>query len=797
MTVAYGEQIKLANDDIFTHTLIIGATRCGKTSILLKPTIFQILCMKKKGIKVGFSVIEPKGDLAEDVREMCDEMDIPLTHIDPTREDSACFNVMEGDIDEVAEATVAVLKGLFGKQDAFFATVQELSSRNVTKLIKRLRGDDLDITDVLRALREPELLRRYVNELKQKVGKMDDMVQFFENELLGTMQADYAKYVIGLRAQLENIISNSALKRIMTGKSDLDIQHHYESGGVLAVNTALGLLGRSGDAFGQFIMMHLMNGAFKRKGTERTRIPHILIVDEFAQYVNPLVPRFLNIGASFRVAGMFATQTIAQLAVESGDKTGKDMQGTIIAGCRNKIVFGGVSLEDANYFSDQFGKDRLEKKTYRYDSTLIPLPEVFKRSSYTIEEVEEVRFSPTDLIDGLPKFHYVCQLTQGVVTTRPVLTTGTFIPRDWKETRMWESDNISSMYQEQDANLTFGEKLKKRIFKIDPNARKVLEDADAEEAKQTLAREREELARQGYVVTSDGEIIDEKIVNERKGIKEVYFTYDCVKELEQMAYGEENAITNSSATATLTKRTEEPKAKPTQPKQSPIPTTEEIRPEVNDDFELTPLTPIGHSEGNIPFAQKEQGNNFVKPLKDELPKEDQLPMSSELPMENELPMGNELPMENELPMGNELPMENELPMGNELPMENELPMGNELPMENELPMGNELPMENELPMNNESNTLQSKVEESNKNEKYVEPFTNENGQLEKLGQDEEPPKQPVKKINQRRNRGSRKSKTKTISPSPPKINEFEVSIQLQSDEEKKTGIQSNVDDDFW
>ena len=738
MTVTYGQSVKLANDDIFTHTLIIGATRCGKTSILLKPTIFQLLCMKKKGIKVGFSVIEPKGDLAEDVREMCDEMDVPITHIDPTRADSACFNVMEGDIDEVAEATVAVLRGLFGKQDAFFATVQELSSRNVTKLLKRLRGNDLDITDVLRALREPALLRKYVNELKTKVGPMDDMVQFFETELLGTMQQDYAKYVIGLRAQLENIISNTALKRIMTGKSDLDIQHHYESGGVLAVNTALGLLGRSGDAFGQFIMMHLMNGAFKRKGTERTRVPHILIVDEFAQYVNPLVPRFLNIGASFRVAGMFATQTIAQLAIESGDKTGKDMQGTIIAGCRNKIVFGGVSQEDAFYFSDQFGKDRVQKKVYKYDSSLIPLPDVLKRSSYTIEDVEEVRFSYTDLIDGLPKFHYVCQLTQGVVTTKPVLTTGTFIPRDWKESRIWEKGNLASMYQDQDENLTFAEKFKKRIFKIDPNSRKTLEDAKAEEAKQALARERIELASQGYVVTSDGEIIDEKIVNERKGIKEVYFTYDCVKELEQMANGEGNAIANSnSATATLTKKTEEQKTVSTQQ------TKEKVRQVVKDDFELTPLKPIAHSK-------------------------DKLPMNNELPIEDELPMNNELPIEDELPTNNELPMEDELSMNNELPMEDALSMNNELPMEDALPTNNELPKEDE-----------------------IKHFTNKNGQLEMFSQDELPSNE--KKTNEKRRKRTRNKKSTT----PPLINEFEVSIQSQSNEEKKTGIKSDVGDDFW
>ena len=61
---------------------------------------------------------------------------------------------MEGETDTVAEATVVVLKGLFEKQDAFFATVQELSARNVTKLLKELHGDNMDIIDVMNTLRD-------------------------------------------------------------------------------------------------------------------------------------------------------------------------------------------------------------------------------------------------------------------------------------------------------------------------------------------------------------------------------------------------------------------------------------------------------------------------------------------------------------------------------------------------------------------------------------------------------------------------------------------------------------------
>ena len=59
---------------------------------------------------------------------------------------------------------------------------------------------------------------------------MTDLVHFFEAELLGSMREKYQQFVIGLRAQLENIVSNKALRTIMTGRSDVNIDEHLETG---------------------------------------------------------------------------------------------------------------------------------------------------------------------------------------------------------------------------------------------------------------------------------------------------------------------------------------------------------------------------------------------------------------------------------------------------------------------------------------------------------------------------------------------------------------------------------------
>jgi small subunit ribosomal protein S1 len=87
------------------------------------------------------------------------------------------------------------------KKDAFFATVQELSARNVTKLLKALHGDKMDIIDVMNTLRDEKELEKKVKDLKKRDG-MTDLVHFFESELLGSMREKYRQFVIGLRAKL-------------------------------------------------------------------------------------------------------------------------------------------------------------------------------------------------------------------------------------------------------------------------------------------------------------------------------------------------------------------------------------------------------------------------------------------------------------------------------------------------------------------------------------------------------------------------------------------------------------------
>ncbi|WP_240377222.1 type IV secretory system conjugative DNA transfer family protein [Bacillus piscicola] len=427
------EVLKWGGSDAFTHTLIVGPTRSGKTATILKPIVLQVLEQRAKGIPAGLTVIEPKGDIVRAVKEICDELEIPYHYIDPLYPDeSEALNVMKGPKTDIAEATVAVLKSMFGKQEAFFQLVQELSTRKITLLLKTLYEDDMYLIDVLRNLRNEKVLKSNVEKLRQ--SRLDpELVEFFENELLQGKDADkFRSLVLGLRAQLDNLMSNDYLRPLISKKSDMDLDLHFKEGGILAINTALGKLGAAGDAFGQFVAMHMQLATFRRPGTENTRIPHYLIIDEYSRYINPDVERFLSIAAEYRVAGLFAVQSLGQLEVDSGQINARAMKKAILTSCRNKIIFGGLSAEDAQEVSKEMGMDLLSVTEKRYDGNIL---KQWQPKMTSDREMEKERFSYSLIMDGLPKMHFIHKLLKDGTPQPPGVGMGNFIPRDPKELR--------------------------------------------------------------------------------------------------------------------------------------------------------------------------------------------------------------------------------------------------------------------------------------------------------------------------------------------------------------------------
>lgn len=452
-----GKSVKLTGDDRYLHTLITGPTGSGKSKGLLLPMMEQeikaISQSLPRGIPRGLTLIEPKGDLVNDVYDMCRYYGVPVVRIDPTWEQSSRFNPLHGDPTIVAEGTRTVLGAIFHQKD-FFSKVQEMASRNTVALLKYLYGNDVTMRELSVVLREQSKLKMAVDRLKNYAqnpatlqdaydkavaskdeeaihryklllsipARLNDLVSYFEQEVFGPLAESQFKFALGLRLQVEDIAGNEMLDRIINYPSDINLDTHLMEGGVLLVNTAMGLLGRVGDIFGAFITMHFQNAVFRRPGDEDTRARHMLVIDEAHRYLNPDFERVLAMGRSYRCECIIALQNTSQLIQDYR----QGFRNSVLNLCRNKITYGGMDATEAQFYSKEFGEE-LRKKTMKQTKGTILYRKPWDGIRYTEREEMEPRFTYTRLME-LPSHHVAYR----------IVNNNTVLPPGIGETRLSE-----------------------------------------------------------------------------------------------------------------------------------------------------------------------------------------------------------------------------------------------------------------------------------------------------------------------------------------------------------------------
>lgn len=398
--------------DRFLHMLILGPTGSGKTSQVLLPLIEQDI----KNEEYGVTVIEPKGDLAEKVAAMGRYHGKEVIYFNPIHKDCPYFNPLFGPEDEVIENMATTFKMLNPESPQFFQDMNETLIRNSLKLLKRLKGNDATMLDLLALVFNSESRGKImVNELARmgrsgittEIAKENaEITSWFTNEYYNPKGKTY-EHCSGLRSQISKITSNSHLRRVLNppnGENDVDFSRIIEEGKILAISTAQGDLRDLGKFLGYFIILNFQSAVFKRPGNENTRRPHFLYIDEFQTYSNPGFADMLTQGRSYRVASHLATQNRALMAMNGG-KDGKNFVELVSTNARNVVLFPGGNSTDAKYYSAEFGEEL--KKTFNrsISRSKFSLFYGFQKMNYPNESIREdekmgAKFSPSDLIYG-------------------------------------------------------------------------------------------------------------------------------------------------------------------------------------------------------------------------------------------------------------------------------------------------------------------------------------------------------------------------------------------------------------
>lgn len=401
------QDVIIPRKDRFLHMLILGPTGSGKTS----QTILPMLNQDMQNPDAGITVIEPKGDLAEKAYAMAQYYGRKALYFNPILESCPTFNPLYGKEEDVIENIVTTFKMLNPDSAQYFQDMNEQLLRNALKVLKRMKGNNATLIDLSRLISNTmgsgtKLIIEFQKDIYAPTEALksenQDIANYFLIDYFPAKSKTYEN-TSGVRSQVAKIVSNKFLRRVLNpeGKSDVDFDHHLETGTVICISTAQGKLRDLGRFLGYFLILNFQSSTFKRPGNENTRRDHFLYIDEFQSYSNPGFSDMLTQGRSYRVASHLATQNRALIGMGSG-KDGEDFIELVSTNARNIILFPGGNYNDAKYYSEQFGE--VEKVTIGESSSKTAAsPLVVGKSqpakdTFQIKEEMEARMSPTDII---------------------------------------------------------------------------------------------------------------------------------------------------------------------------------------------------------------------------------------------------------------------------------------------------------------------------------------------------------------------------------------------------------------
>lgn len=462
------EDVILPVTDRYLHMLIIGPTGSGKTSQVLIPQINRDIQVKE----LGMIVLEPKGDLAEQVYAMGEYYGRDdVEYFNPTHPDCPYFNPLAGPEDEVIENITTTFKTLADSANPYFENQGEMLIRRALSVLKRmekdpkareyLHGDEATLIDLSVLIHNNEAKGRRMVTAFSKIPVQSDELQKDNDDIAAWFLSDYFtgsnaadtrsatktyEHTSDMRNQIAKLVSNVHLRRVLNPpkgySNEIDFAKTLEEGNVLALTTNQGTLRDLGRFLGYFLILQLQSDVLDRPGNEDTRRGCMLFIDEFQVYANDGFEDMLTQGRSYRVACHLATQAIDQI-----DTQGSRFLAVVKANCRNLIAFPDIDPEDAKWFSLNFGEVMVSQVMTGYSQQKIGFGNIGRfrpvNESERMMKSLEPRLTPSDIMSReFGEISYKIMNNNNVAT--PGVAKIEYIPWELKTTL----DDIVDSYNE-------------------------------------------------------------------------------------------------------------------------------------------------------------------------------------------------------------------------------------------------------------------------------------------------------------------------------------------------------------
>jgi hypothetical protein len=356
-------EVRLSPTVRSTHMHVLGASGRGKSKFL------EHLIREDIRQGNGVCLIDPHGYLYDDlvrwieVRGFLDRRKVVL--LEPAFEGwTFGFNPLDfgaASPDELAFSVDAMVKAcaqVWGGEDT---TQTPLLKRVLRSVFYALAAKRLTLLEAL-FLTNPEHAeaRRYLTR------DLPDYVFAEQWQMFNALGfREFEERFGSANNRLLEFLAGEIVRNII-GQKDrvLDFRRAMDEGHVILVNLAS--RGRLSDDNARLLGALLVNDLFlkARQRPPKSR-PFYLYIDECSLFVNDDIARILDEGRKFGLHLILAHQHLNQLR-----KAGETVYSAVMTNAQTKVIFGGLSVEDAEVMARTvfMGEYNLDEAKYKYDT---------------------------------------------------------------------------------------------------------------------------------------------------------------------------------------------------------------------------------------------------------------------------------------------------------------------------------------------------------------------------------------------------------------------------------------------
>ncbi|MEM7083062.1 MAG: type IV secretion system DNA-binding domain-containing protein [Pseudomonadota bacterium] len=327
----------IKENDLLSHTYVVGKTGTGKTNLLESLLIGHI----NNGN--GCCLIDPHGDLAEKVNRSIKASD-NVVYVNPSDTDSPWgYNPLKRTpphyIPLVASGIIDVFKKSFDNK-SWGARLEHILRNSVLTL---LESGGAKLSDIPRLLND----RDYRQSILKRV-RNQDLLDFwrFEYDKYSFVQRQIA--IAPILNKLGGYITNPSVRRVVIDPAkELSFSEIMDSRKILIINLSRGLIGsEAAHLLGSLFLTSISLAAyFRARLSEDRRIPFFIHVDEFQNFTTDSVADMLSELRKYKLGLVLAHQYIGQLTPTIRDS---------IIGNVGTIIAFRIGTIDAKFLSTEF-----------------------------------------------------------------------------------------------------------------------------------------------------------------------------------------------------------------------------------------------------------------------------------------------------------------------------------------------------------------------------------------------------------------------------------------------------------